>query len=89
MDMNSINANNVNLYQQSQGSGEISQKPEGFVDKVEIKKLPGSITCYMYSKMKERKGTDEKELFRLRTEAINNALNEGAITPETAKKLME
>lgn len=87
MDVNPLNSQG-NAYQASQAKGETKKEQVGSNDSVELKIGPGHITCYMYAKMKTQKGMAPEVLSQHRTEAINNALNDGSITAEMAQKLL-
>jgi hypothetical protein len=90
MDINPMNVNQGNLYPQAQTAGETAKgSGQGQEDKVELQWKPGGgIACYMYSKLKDQKDVDPKMLMQHKMEAINNAMNNGALTPEAAQKLM-
>jgi hypothetical protein len=89
MDINPMNVNQGNLYPQAQTSGEtVKGGGQGQEDKVEVQWKPGGIACYMYSKLKDQKDADPKMLMQHKMEAINNAMNNGSLTPEAAQKLM-
>ncbi|MDQ7824926.1 MAG: hypothetical protein RDV48_19155 [Candidatus Eremiobacteraeota bacterium] len=76
-----------NVYQPPQDKGEAKKEAEVPRDGMDKGWKPGGITCYMYSKLAGKSDADPKLLAQYKTEAINNALNDGSITVDMAQKL--